>query len=227
MFNYVLGVKFMYIVIIGCGKLGSTLASELSREGNDVVIIDNDSDNLKRLGTGFNGIRIRGVEFDNDILLEAGIDKADMFLGVTNDDNTNIMASQIARDIFNVPRVMARICEPNKEFIYEKLGIETINPVKLSFEMIRNRVMEKGSRIISVLDNNMEIIEIPIKKEKIKDIKNIEKEYNCKISSVLRNGEFKLIDIEDKLQSGDKIICIINRKNRQRLALALSGEMFV
>ncbi len=217
----------MYIVIIGCGRLGSTIARELSREGNDVVIIDNNSDNLKKLGTGFNGIRIRGVEFDNDILLEAGIDRADMFLGVTNDDNTNIMASQIARDIFNVPKVMARICEPNKEFIYEKLGIDIINPINLSFDMIKNRIMERGSRIISVLDNDMEIVEIPVKKEKVKDIKNIEKEYDCRIFSVLRSGEFKLIDVEDRLQIGDKIICVISRKNRQRLASALSGEMFV
>lgn len=217
----------MYIVIIGCGRLGSTIARELSREGNDVVIIDNNSDNLKKLGTGFNGIRIRGVEFDNDILLEAGIDRADMFLGVTNDDNTNIMASQIARDIFNVPKVMARICEPNKEFIYEKLGIDIINPINLSFDMIRNRIMERGSRIISVLDNDMEIVEIPVKKEKVKDIKNIEKEYDCRIFSVLRSSEFKLIDVEDRLQIGDKIICVISRKNRQRLASALSGEMFV
>lgn len=217
----------MYIVIIGCGRLGSTIARELSREGNDVVIIDNNSDNLKKLGTGFNGIRIRGVEFDNDILLEAGIDGADMFLGVTNDDNTNIMASQIARDIFNVPKVMARICEPNKEFIYEKLGIDIINPINLSFDMIRNRIMERGSRIISVLDNDMEIVEIPVKKEKVKDIKNIEEEYDCRIFSVLRSSEFKLINVEDRLQIGDKIICVISRKNRQRLASALSGEMFV
>jgi len=217
----------MYIVIIGCGRLGSTIARELSREGNDVVIIDNNSDNLKKLGTGFNGIRIRGVEFDNDILLEAGIDRADMFLGVTNDDNTNIMASQIARDIFNVPKVMARICEPNKEFIYEKLGIDIINPINLSFDMIRNRIMERGSRIISVLDNDMEIVEIPVKKEKVKDIKNIEEEYDCRIFSVLRSSEFKLINVEDRLQIGDKIICVISRKNRQRLASALSGEMFV
>lgn len=217
----------MYIVIIGCGRLGSTIARELSREGNDVVIIDNNSDNLKKLGTGFNGIRIRGVEFDNDILLEAGIDRADMFLGVTNDDNTNIMASQIARDIFNVPKVMARICEPNKEFIYEKLGIDIINPINLSFDMIRNRIMERGSRIISVLDNDMEIVEIPVKKEKVKDIKNIEEEYDCRIFSVLRSSEFKLINVEDRLQIGDKIICVISKKNRQRLASALSGEMFV
>jgi trk system potassium uptake protein TrkA len=217
----------MYIVIIGCGKLGSTIARELSSKGNDVVIIDNDSDNLNRLGTGFNGIRIAGVEFDNDILLEAGIDKADVFIGVTSDDNTNIMASQIARDIFSVPKVMARICEPNKEFIYKKLGIETINPVNLSFEMIRNKITEKSSRIISVLDNNMEIVEMPIKKEKIKDIKSIEKEYGCRISSILRDGKFKLADADDNLQSGDKIVCVIDKKDRQRLSSALSGEVFV
>ena len=206
----------MYIVIIGCGKLGSTIARELSSKGNDVVIIDNDSDNLNRLGTGFNGIRIAGVEFDNDILLEAGIDKADVFIGVTSDDNTNIMASQIARDIFSVPKVMARICEPNKEFIYKKLGIETINPVNLSFEMIRNKITEKSSRIISVLDNNMEIVEMPIKKEN-----------GCRISSILRDGKFKLADADDNLQSGDKIVCVIDKKDRQRLSSALSGEVFV
>lgn len=131
----------MYIVIIGCGRLGSNLAMELSSEGHDVVIIDNVEENLERLGSGFNGIRIKGVEFDNSILLEAGISNADVFLAMTPDDNINIMASQIARNIHGVRKVIARVSDPSREFIYNTLGIETINTVKLGAELIKNKIL--------------------------------------------------------------------------------------
>lgn len=139
----------MYIVIIGCGRLGSTVAKKLSDEGHDITIIDNNIDNLDRLGSGFNGQKIRGVEFDNDVLLDGGIDRADVFLALTSDDNTNIMASQIASNIFGVKRVIARVCEPSKEPIYESLGIEKVDPIQLADEVIRNSIIEEASKILS------------------------------------------------------------------------------
>ncbi|KOA18179.1 Trk system potassium uptake protein TrkA [Clostridium homopropionicum DSM 5847] len=128
----------MYIVIIGCGRLGSSLAMDFSKEGHDVVIIDNDKDNLERLGSGFNGRRIKGVEIDNYTLIEAGIDYAEIFLAVTSDDNINIMACEIAKNIHRVKKVIARNVEPSREFIYRKLGIECISTVKIVGSEIKN-----------------------------------------------------------------------------------------
>lgn len=217
----------MYIIIVGCGRLGSTLARELSSEGHDISIIDSDNENLDRLGSGFNGQRIRGVEFDNDVLLDAGIDEADVFLAVTSDDNTNIMAAQIAKDIFEVKRVVARVCEPSKEFIYKRLGIETVKPIQLADEVIRNSIMEEGSKILTVLDNEMEVVEIPVLKNRGKKISSIEKSYDCIISAIHRNGSFKIPGREEELRDNDKIICTIISKNRERLIEALTGEMFI
>jgi trk system potassium uptake protein TrkA len=219
--------RIMYIVIIGCGRLGSTVAKKLSDEGHDIAIIDNDIDNLDRLGSGFNGHRIRGVEFDNDVLLDGGIDRADVFLALTSDDNTNIMASQIASDIFGVKRVIARVCEPAKEFIYKSLGIEIVEPIELTDEIIRNSIIEEGSKILSVLDNDIEIVGIHVSKGKGRTVRSIEKSNNCIISSLFRNGSFMLPGKEDEILDNDKLVCTIDRKNRGKLISYLSKEMFV
>jgi trk system potassium uptake protein TrkA len=161
------------------------------------------------------------------VLIDAGIDNADVFLAVTSDDNTNIMAAQIARDIFGVKRVIARVCEPSKEFIYRRLGIDVVKPIQLADEVIRNSIMEEGSKILSVLDNEMEVVEIPVLKNRGKKISCIEKNYECVISAVHRNGSFIIPGREDELRENDKIVCTIDSKNREKLISALAGEMFI
>ncbi|MDP4109284.1 MAG: TrkA family potassium uptake protein [Bacillota bacterium] len=132
----------MYIVIIGCGRLGATLAAELSDSGHDVSVLDRDAARLGILGSGFNGLRLKGIEFDNDNLVEAGIKQADFVLSVTPDDNINITVSLIAKKNFNVPRIIARINDPGKKSVYEMLGIETINPTELSAYILKSRIEE-------------------------------------------------------------------------------------
>jgi trk system potassium uptake protein TrkA len=217
----------MYIVIIGCGRLGSILARELSDEGHDVSIIDSLQDNLDRLGSGFNGNRIKGVEFDNDTMLDAGIDNADVFLAMTSDDNSNIMASQIAKDIFRVPRVIARIFDPSREFIYRKLGLETISPTQLGAKIVKSRILEAGTDILATLDNDMTIVEVPITKNKYKTVEEIEKNFQCVISSIFRNGKFDIPSRDDEIRVGNKIICTINESNKNKLVSAVSREMII
>jgi len=130
----------MHIVIIGCGKLGSNLAKELSDEGNDICIIDRNGDKLNSLGSGFNGKRIRGIEFDSDKLTEAGVNQADVLLAVTSDDNINITVSLIADKIFHVPNIIARVNNPQKNDIYNQLGIKTINPIQYEIEMLKKKI---------------------------------------------------------------------------------------
>lgn len=125
----------MYIIIVGCGRIGSMLATDLSNEGNDVVIIDQDRLKLDDLGSGFNGLRSVGVEYDNDVLLEAGIDKADVFYAMTPNDNVNLVASQIAKKVFGVKRVISRVNDPNKQFLYDQLELESICPSSLTVIM--------------------------------------------------------------------------------------------
>jgi len=218
----------MYIVIIGCGRLGSGLAMELSNDGHDVVIVDKYGENLERLGSGFNGIRIKGVEIDNDTLIEAGIDKADIFLAMTPADNINIMASQIAKDIFNVPTVIARIYDPSREFVYRKLGLQTISPTELGINIIKNKIIDKNSiDTLLILSDDVSIEEITINKLKFNNVLEIEDKFNCRICVVSRNGEFMIPNKNELLKKGDKIICSISKDNKEKLVKVIMKGKFI
>ncbi len=128
------GKKNNYVIIAGCGRTGSSLVKEMLDDGHDLVIIDRDKDKLDSLGTGLNATRILGVEYDIDILKEAGIENADVFLALTRNDSINITACQVAKNIFNVKKVIAKVVDMNKEHIYKSLGIDYINPIKLGIE---------------------------------------------------------------------------------------------
>ena len=132
----------MYIIIIGCGRLGGNLAQDLSVAGHDVAVIDRDGRRLDVLGSGFNGLKIKGIEFDYDHLIEAGIQQADFIMSVTPDDNINITVSLVAKKIFHVPHILARICDPSKKYFYEKLEIETINLTQLGVDILAGRIGE-------------------------------------------------------------------------------------
>jgi len=134
----------MYIIIIGCGRLGSSLAWDLSNEGHDIAIIDKDRERLNVLGSGFNGLIIKGIEFDNDILIDAGIEKADIFLAMTPDDNINITGALIAKNIYVVKKVIARVCYPERAYIYNKFGIETISPTLIGSKIIKGKILNNN-----------------------------------------------------------------------------------
>lgn len=130
----------MYIIIAGCGRIGSSMAKEFLDQGHDLVIIDRDNNKLESLGSGLNAIRILGVEYDIDVLKEAGIEQADVFLALTANDSINITASQVARDIFKVKKVIAKVSDLSKEHIYKSLNIEYINPIKLGIDEIKSKL---------------------------------------------------------------------------------------
>jgi trk system potassium uptake protein TrkA len=123
------------IVILGCGRVGSTLATMLDRAGHTISVIDYSSDSFQRLNPDFGGTTIVGNGVDEEVLIRAGIKEADAFAAVTNGDNRNIMASQIVKEIFKVKKVMCRIYDPIREETYRELGMETICPTKVGAQM--------------------------------------------------------------------------------------------
>jgi trk system potassium uptake protein len=125
----------MKIVILGCGRVGSTLATMLDQSGHEVSIIDYSSEAFQRLSPDFRGETIPGNGVDEEVLIRAGIKEADAFAAVTNGDNRNIMASQIAKEIFNVKKVMCRIYDPIREETFRELGMETVCPTKVGAQM--------------------------------------------------------------------------------------------
>jgi trk/ktr system potassium uptake protein len=121
----------MKVVILGCGRVGARLAQLMEAEGHEISIIDSDLGAFDRLPETFKGQTVLGTGVDADVLKAAGIEEADSFAAVTNYDNTNIMSSQIAKEIFGVPHVLARIYDPGRESLYHELGLETICPTTL------------------------------------------------------------------------------------------------
>ena len=128
--------KADYVIIIGCGRLGANLASALSDDGGNVLIMDQNRDSFRRLSASFGGLSVVGNGTDLDALKEARIEDASTVIAVTNNDNTNIMVAQIARDLFHVKNVIARLFDPERETVYQEFGIKTICPAVLSVKEI-------------------------------------------------------------------------------------------
>jgi trk system potassium uptake protein TrkA len=131
----------VHVVIVGCGRVGSTLARELCANGNTVAVVDRKADAFLRLGDDFSGQTIVGIGFDPDILVAAGIERASALAAVTNGDNSNIMIARVARERFAVQSVVARIYDPKRSEIYERLGIATVATVKWTAERIMRRIV--------------------------------------------------------------------------------------
>lgn len=134
----------MNVVIMGCGRVGARVASLLDNAGNKVTVIDTDSSAFRRLPATFGGDTVIGTGIDEGVLRNAGIEDADAFIAVTNGDNRNIMASQVARLVFNVPEVICRIYDPVREDTYRRLGLDTVCPTTTISAIILDQVMRSS-----------------------------------------------------------------------------------
>jgi trk system potassium uptake protein TrkA len=119
----------MKIIIAGCGRVGATIATKLSLEGHEISVIDKNTEAFESLRKNFKGQTIKGMAFDGDALKKAGIERADAFLSVTSGDNSNVVSATIAKDVFRVPKIVARIYDPRRAEIYRKFGIQTVSTV--------------------------------------------------------------------------------------------------
>ena len=138
----------MNIVVMGCGRVGARVASILDHHGHTVTIIDTSSSAFKRLAPDFSGDTVIGTGIDEDILRSAGIEVADVFIAVTNGDNRNIMAGQVARTIFNVHEVIVRIYDPVREDTFRRLGLGTVCPTTTISAMIIDQVMGASASLV-------------------------------------------------------------------------------
>jgi trk system potassium uptake protein TrkA len=134
----------VHIVIMGCGRVGSTLAHILEDQGHSVAIIDQDPDAFRRLRSGFKGRKVTGIGFDQDVLIEAGIQEAEAFAAVSSGDNSNVIAARVARESFGVERVAARIYDPRRAEVYQRLGIPTVATVRWTADQMLRRLLPEG-----------------------------------------------------------------------------------
>jgi trk system potassium uptake protein TrkA len=134
----------MNIIILGCGRVGALLASNLDEKGHDVTVIDQSAASFERLPATFQGRTVLGSGTDMDVQRRAGIEQADAFVACTPGDNRNIAASEIAREIFHVPKVVARINDPLREKVFHELGLETVCPTLLGADLVREALLKEG-----------------------------------------------------------------------------------
>lgn len=132
----------MNILVVGCGKVGSQLASSLSREGHAVSVVDADEETFGLLDDDYSGFTTAGVPIDLDVLGRAGIENCDAVASMSRDDNINIMVSQVAREIFKIPTVIARIYDPQREDIFSHFGLHTVCPTNLTVASVKSAITE-------------------------------------------------------------------------------------
>jgi trk system potassium uptake protein len=135
----------VHIVIMGCGRVGSSIAHTLEDRGHSVAIIDQDPEAFRKLRSGFKGIKVTGVGFDRDVLTEAGIERAGAFAAVSSGDNSNVIAARVARESFGVHRVVARIYDPRRASVYQRLGIPTVATVAWTADQMLRSLIPEGA----------------------------------------------------------------------------------
>lgn len=200
----------MQIVVAGCGKVGSQFARMMSEEGHEIAVIDSSNENLKLLGPNFRGVTVLGVPIDEDVLKEAGIQSADGFAAVTPDDNINMMACQIAKEIFRVPRIFARIQDPVKEQVFYQFGVHTVCPTDMAVQEFRALMMGECSTKTCFIDNTgIEFIYERVRdKEAGKLMREITLPKNAHLLGVMKDGYLNFYNPATKLEFDDELVII-------------------
>ncbi len=198
----------MHAIVAGCGRVGSQLAQLLSVEGHNVVVIDRSESAFDRLGTTFNGITLQGIAFDEELLLEAGIQEADVFAAVTNYDNTNLMAAQIAANIYRVPRTIARLYNPDKESTFRRLKINYICGTTMVAERVKNRILETAEHVhLDRPDLGLQVVEFKLSRRGAgMSVSEVESPGQVRVIFVLRQGVWTPLSADLLLETGDRLV---------------------
>jgi trk system potassium uptake protein TrkA len=207
----------VHIIVVGCGDVGSQLATLLSVEGHDVVVIDKDPNAFKRLGAAFNGIKIAGYGFDEEVLKEAGIQKCGALAAVTNHDNSNMVAAEIASKIYSVPRVVARLYHSERESTYQQLGLDYVCGTTLVAQAILEKLVEGHGHHLTVR-GDLELIEFVAGPEvENKKVVDIQIPNQFRICLVTREGSSFIPWRETVLKDRDALVAIIKGQAHEKV----------
>ena len=196
------------MIIIGCGRVGSGLANSLSGEGHDVVILDKSNRSFRRLGDSFSGRTLVGSGFDRDILIEAGAERADALAAVTSGDNSNILCARIARENFRISQVVARIYDPRRAEIYQRLGIPTVATVTWTIDQVRRWLVPVESTVSwTDASATLHVIEQPLPPAWAgRPLAELEVPGSIKVIGVNRAGTVRLDATEMVGQERDQVL---------------------
>jgi trk system potassium uptake protein TrkA len=211
------------VVVMGCGRVGASLADSLSRIGHDVAIIDRDGTAFHRLSPEFPGERVLGMGFDRDVLLRAGIQEAGAFAAVSSGDNSNIISARVARETFGVQRVVARIYDAKRAAVYERLGIPTIATVPWTTDRLLNVLIgETESTKWRDPSGNVGVAEAPLHEDWVGHrLTDLEAATGGRVAFMIRFGSGLLPDTKTVIQAGDHVyIAAIAGRIAEALAIA-------
>lgn len=208
---------------MGCGRVGSTLARDFQALGHSVAVIDQDREAFRRLGADFNGLTVAGIGFDRDTLIEAGIQRADAFAAVSDGDNSNILAARVARETYGVKNVVARIYDPGRAEIYQRLGIPTVATVLWTTDQIMRRILPSGAKSEwQDASGRVQLVELAIHPGWFgRQVLAIESLTNSRVAFVTRLGEGVIPDEKTVLQEGDLVHMLVTEKNLSQVETSL------
>ncbi|MDQ4051553.1 MAG: TrkA family potassium uptake protein [Actinomycetota bacterium] len=205
----------MHVVIMGCGRVGSTLARSLEDRNHTVAVIDSEPDAFRRLGPGFNGEKVTGFGFDQQVLEKAGIRRADAFAAVSSGDNSNIIAARVARETFGIQQVVARIYDPGRAEVYQRLGITTVATVKWTADQVLRRILPVGAEPdFRDPSGTIRLDQVPITEAWVGQRTVIfQEQVKGRIAWIDRLGEGMLPTRDTVIQEGDLLHLVIREEN--------------
>jgi trk system potassium uptake protein len=202
----------VHLVIMGCGRVGSSLARSLERRGHTVAVIDVNPDSFRRLGPEFAGKTVKGVGFDQEVLLEAGINDADGFAAVSSGDNSNILSARVVRETFDVHNVVARIYDPGRAEVYERLGIPTVATVRWTADQVLRRLLPAGSEPQwRDPSGSVRLMEVHVDRSWVgRSVEQIEKATGARVPFVFRLGSGMIPKQNTLFQDGDLLYAAVD-----------------
>jgi trk system potassium uptake protein TrkA len=203
--------RTVHVVIMGCGRVGSTLAHSLEARGHSVAVIDEDAAAFRRLGADFSGSTVTGIGFDREVLVAAGVERADAFAAVSSGDNSNIISARLARETFGVQRVVARIYDQKRAEVYERLGIPTVATVRWTADrMLRHLVPEGNVEVWRDPTGVVTIAEVPVHPGWVSEpLHALEEATGARVAYLMRFGLGALPTASTLLQDGDQVFMLV------------------
>jgi trk system potassium uptake protein TrkA len=217
----------VHIVIMGCGRVGSKLAHILEDKGHSVAIIDQSPESFRRLRGGFKGRRITGFGFDRDVLIEAGIERASAFVAVSSGDNSNVISARVARETFGIENVVARIYDPRRAEVYQRLGIPTVATVRWTADQMLRRLLPEGAEPLwRDPTGNVVLAELQVDAGWVGEkVATLEEAARTRVAFLSRMGEAIVPDADTVIQDGDIVHAIAHAGDMERVNDVVSQRM--
>jgi len=204
---------------MGCGRVGSTLARSLEDRNHTVSVIDSNPDAFRRLGPSFNGTKVTGMGFDQEVLNQADIEKADAFAAVSSGDNSNIIAARVARESFGIQQVVARIYDPGRAEVYQRLGITTVATVKWTADQVLRRLLPAGGEPdFRDPSGTIRLDQVPVSESWVgQHTVTFQEQSGSRIAWIDRLGEGTLPTHDTVIQEGDLLHLVMREENADRV----------